>query len=262
MRPLLLLILFVLLPACASSPALTDTPVASRSLASSREGRPLPACTLGSGARRIYVIASIHGDEPEGRSAIDELQHHFASSSNQATVRLVADMNPDGSGQKSRTNASGVDLNRNWPASNFKAARAHGKAPLSEPETAAVHADITAFDPHVIVVLHSARGGPFINYDGPAAAGALADCFAAAARGSGDTRWRTVPDMGYSTPGSMGSYFGKDRKLPILTVEFRRGDPEGKIPAPLIAGLNAIAGDRSIALLALSQASPKRLARR
>ncbi len=60
----------------------------------------------------------------------------------------------------------------------------------------------------------------------------------------------------------MGSYFGKHRKLPILTVEFRRGDPEGKIPAPLIAGLNAIAGDRSIALLALSQASPKRLARR
>jgi murein peptide amidase A len=269
----------LLLSGCASRQPLPDiafdTPVApvatntpsrpipapTASASKSRNGRPIAATTYGSGPRRIYLIASIHGDESEGRSATDELERHLASAAGNATIRLVNDMNPDGSAKKTRTNASGVDLNRNWPASNFKAAKSHGKSPLSEPETAAIHADITAFDPHVIIVLHSARGGPFVNFDGPASAAALADRFASAARKS-DSRWRTVADMGYPTPGSMGSYFGKDRQLPILTIEFRRGDAASKIPKPLIAGVSAIAADSTVALMPLSQTGSKRVAHR
>lgn len=282
MPPMMRHLVFVIglfLSACASrtplpdvvfdSPKTAEPPMTAATLAApvssehkSRDGRTIEAATYGNGARRVYVIASIHGDESEGRSATDELRHSLSSLSTNATVRLVTDMNPDGSAKKTRTNASGVDLNRNWPASNFKAAKSHGKSPLSEPETAAIHADVTAFDPHVIIVLHSARGGPFVNFDGPESAAELAEQFAAAARESGDDRWRTVADMGYPTPGSMGSYFGKDRQFPILTIEFKRGDPEGKIPKPLIAGVAAVASDRSVALAPLSQTPGSRVAHR
>jgi hypothetical protein len=60
----------------------------------------------------------------------------------------------------------------------------------------------------------------------------------------------------------MGSYFGKDRQLPILTVELRRGDTHAQVPGPLLAGLSAITADREVALVPLSQASPQRVARR
>lgn len=245
---LLMLILSFLLPACSLQRSGEE---AAMSLGASGEGRPIVASTIGHGSTRIYLIASIHGDEPEALDALGAIRAHLPSLADHATVRLVRDMNPDGTARKTRTNASGVDLNRNWPASNFRRGRDRGDGPLSEPETTAIHGDIAAFDPHVIIVLHSARGGPFVNYDGPEAAVVLAERFAEAAT-RGDARWRTVPDMGYPTPGSMGSYFGKDRQLPILTIEFRRGE-RGKPAGPVLAGISAVAADRTVALRQLSR---------
>src|SRR5690242_11073530 len=80
-------------PAADATP--TRDPAAPTSVASmSKGGRSIDATTFGSGSRRIYVIASIHGDEPEGRSATDELRRHLASTPGNATIRLVDDMNP------------------------------------------------------------------------------------------------------------------------------------------------------------------------
>lgn len=234
---------------------------------------------------RVYLIGCIHGDEIEGLTSLDDVLLAIVpatipnpaarfgtlfapdlsapavpspppplSSGSGTIVRLVRDMNPDGSHARTRANTSGIDLNRNWPASNFKAGKSTGPSPLCEPEAAAVHADIVQFDPHVIVVLHSSRSGPFVNYDGPEAAVNLAAVFADAAQAAGDPRWRLVPDMGYPTPGSMGSYFGKDRGVPILTIELRRGDPASKVLAPLTAGLTAVFTDRSMSLPPLSRA--------
>lgn len=39
------------------------------------------------------------------------------------TLRVFEDMNPDGTHASSRFNARGVDLNRNFPASNFRSGR-------------------------------------------------------------------------------------------------------------------------------------------
>lgn len=237
-------------------PSLPAVP-ASSTVGASRAGRSIDATTFGAGDRRVYLIGSIHGDESEGRSALDDIRVQLATIDSDLCVRLVDDMNPDGSADHTRTSSTGVDLNRNWPASNFKPARSRGKSPLSEPETAAIHADITAFDPHIIIVLHSARNGPFINYDGPSSAADLAVRFVAAAVDiGGDPRWRLVPDMGYPTPGSMGSYFGRERGVPILTVELRRGDTLENVRLPLIAGLAAVLSERSVALAPLSTATP------
>jgi len=129
------------------------------------EGRPLLAAQSGSGPVRIYLIGGIHGDEIEGRSALDFAKDvtHAA-----ATIRIVRDLNPDGTAAYRRTNARGLDLNRNWPARNFAPGSGGGPTPLSEPETRALDQDLRAFRPHVVVVLHSSAIGPLGYYDRPA----------------------------------------------------------------------------------------------
>jgi len=198
------------------------------------EGRPLLAAQSGSGPVRIYLIGGIHGDEIEGRSALDFAKDvtHAA-----ATIRIVRDLNPDGTAAYRRTNARGLDLNRNWPARNFAPGSGGGPTPLSEPETRALDQDLRAFRPHVVVVLHSSAIGPLVNYDGPAEK--LASAFAGVAKTVGPG-WDVSPDMGYPTPGSLGSYLGVDQNIPILTVEFQRAQDEAVANAALRKGLAAV----------------------
>ncbi|MEM1452735.1 MAG: M14 family zinc carboxypeptidase, partial [Planctomycetota bacterium] len=168
----------------------------------SREERAIRAITLGAKGPRIAFLAGIHGDEQEGLRHLDEALDVLAA--HPVHARVIEDVNPDGTAAGTRTTSAGVDPNRNWPASNFSPARRRGPAPLSEPGVAATHADLVAFDPQLIVVLHSTSRGPFVNYDGPA--DGFARRFAVAA---GDP-WRVEPSMGYPTPGSLGTWFGVD----------------------------------------------------
>jgi predicted deacylase len=205
-----------------------------QSIGESVQGRPLLAAQVGSGPLRIYLIGGIHGDETEGRSSLEWLRDQAHPG---ATLRILRDLNPDGTAAQSRGNANGRDLNRNWPASNFDPDAAGGPAPLSEPETRALARDLRAFDPHVVVVLHSIASGPLVNYDGPAET--LAAAFAEAARAA-DGRWQVKRDLGYPTPGSLGSYLGVERGTPILTVEFGRYQDEAAARAALHTGLAAL----------------------
>jgi hypothetical protein len=209
-------------------------------------GEPLTASDLVAGRTgpRVYVIGLIHGNEPEGMGTLDAIRE--ASRGRGIRVRIVDSMNPDGHFAGTRGNARAIDLNRNWPASNFSPAADRGAEPLSEPETRAVFEDLNRFGPDVLVVLHSIRrGGPFVNFDGPPPAGVLAKKFAEAAA-MNDPRWRVVPSMGYPTPGSLGSFAGGDLAIPTLTIEFERGhDPElarDAARAGFGAVLDAIAG--------------------
>lgn len=207
-------------------------------IGASAQGRPLEARTLGDGPYRIYLVGGIHGDEHDGGRWIDALCERLAREDLAgATLRILRDLNPDGTAAATRANARGVDLNRNWPASSFVPSRTRGPEPLSEPETRAVFADLAPFAPDLIVVLHAARRGPFVNYDGPAEA--LADLFANAAH-SADARWRPVADMGYATPGSIGSWAGVDGAWPVLTVEFERGGDPERARLALFKGIAAL----------------------
>lgn len=224
-----------------AAPAPAPAAVASWSaIGASVEGRPIEAAAIGAGPRRVLIIGAIHGDEPEGLPAIDPLIDHVIASPalrRAATVRIVRDANPDGTAAHTRGNARRIDLNRNWPATNFAPARTRGPQPLSEPETAALHTLIASFAPDLVVVFHSTPSGPFVNYDGPAERDAHAFADAAA---QADPRWRVVPNIGYPTPGSLGSYLGVDLGVPILTVEFaRRHDPQAARHAAR-AGIDAI----------------------
>jgi protein MpaA len=241
------LIAVAILPGCGVTPATKpvapapppprlDPPPAPgwNRLGLSLEGRPLLVAVTGSGPLRVYLIGGVHGDETEGRSVLESMKDEARVA---ATIRILRDLNPDGTAARRRGNARGLDLNRNWPARNFNPGAAGGPAPLSEPETRALERDLRAFAPDLVVVLHSISDGPLVNYDGPAAE--FASAFVDAAR-TVSPSWHVRSDMGYDTAGSLGSYLGIDRNIPILTVEFERGQDEATATAALRKGLAAV----------------------
>jgi predicted deacylase len=187
------------------------------------DDRPIEGMVVGSGSSRIMLIGGIHGDEPEGLPLVERLVDDLGqnrSLSRDATILIVRNINPDGTADRTRTNKNGVDLNRNFPAANWDSSarqpRFHpGTGPASEPETQVLVQLIQEFEPHRILVMHSTRGKPMVNYDGPARE--LAESMS---RLNGYVSSDTI---GYPTPGSLGSYAGIDMKIPIITLELPRG---------------------------------------
>ncbi len=206
----------------------------------SLEGRAIEAMTVGEGSTRVLVVGGIHGDESEAQPSIGRLTEMLTREpgSTSATWRVIRDLNPDGTSLARRGNSRQIDLNRNFPARNFEKKTRHGPHPFSEPESNLL-ASMVRFDrPALIVVFHSTPYGPFVNFDGPASEAARA--FADGASRT-DPRWRIVPEMSYATPGSLGSYFGQDQGIPVLTIEFKRDQDPLEVWRAIEAGFDGLA---------------------
>jgi protein MpaA len=191
-------------------------------LGHSVEGRPIRGRRFGGAGPALLVFGGIHGDEPASVEALIELAPRAAARTPLAPpVWVLPAVNPDGVARGRKNSARDVDLNRNFPARSFTTEHAPGyfpgPAPLSEPE-ARVIADLVARESIAAVV---AVHAPFacVNFDGPAAA--WADAVAAACG------WPARGDIGYPTPGSLGSRQGVDRGLPVLTLELPSGPLSG-----------------------------------
>jgi murein peptide amidase A len=81
-------------------------------LGRSYEGRPIDVVHVAGPGRWILVVGCIHGNECEGI----EVTRLLARSRQAADLWLVHQLNPDGYAHRSRTNAHGVDLNRDFLA--------------------------------------------------------------------------------------------------------------------------------------------------
>ncbi|RAV06236.1 hypothetical protein DQP55_24025 [Mycolicibacterium sp. GF69] len=186
------------------------------------QGRPIRALTVGRGARKVLFIGGIHGDEPEGSVTTTELPAAFeaAGLAESVTLTILEDANPDGRAVGARGNAKGVDVNRNFPAKNFDTADpSSGGQPASEPEARAIIQTVDRIGPALILVAHSWAGRQFINFDGPARE--IAERFSEASGLLVEESSSFAP-----TPGSLGSYFGRDRGIAVLTIEVLKGsDP-------------------------------------
>ncbi len=196
-------------PAAAASAATDPWAVAGRSV----EGRLLRYAVRGDGPLTVYLVASIHGDEAAATPLVERAERHLASRPALLAGRrvvLVPELNPDGVAARRRTNANGVDLNRNFPATNHQPSQRMGAAPLSEPESRALAALFERWPPDRVLSFH--QPADLLDYDGPA--GALADELAAAGP-------LAVRRLG-ARPGSLGSWTGVDRGVPTLTVELPR----------------------------------------
>lgn len=191
-------------------------------LARSVGGRPILLHVLGDGREHVLILAGFHGNESTGSELAESLLANLRAHPGLCDGRqiaIAAAVNPDGLLRRERTNANHVDINRNFPASNWLRARggrnSFGQAPGSEPETQAVMVAVQLIEPARILSIHSIeRGRHCNNYDGPAAELARA----MSARNGYPAR----PTMGYDTPGSFGTWAGVDRHIPTITLELPR----------------------------------------
>jgi protein MpaA len=191
-------------------------------LGTSVHGAPLTMYVFGDGPDVTLIFSAIHGDEPAaafvGRKLLEHLQQHPEATSGHS-IAVFPVVNPDGLAAGTRTNANGVDCNRNFPAANWKHRPGFlrsnpGTRPASEPETRAVMKAIETLRPARIVSIHS--GLRCNNYDGPAQGMA-----AVLAKHNG---YPVQSSVGYATPGSFGSWAGGDLGLPVVTLELPRSN--------------------------------------
>lgn len=193
---------------------------ASSTYGSSAEGIPLTVWLPDSRGPELLILAAIHGDEDETTVVVSEAMRCLPRGDLQAAVILCA--NPDGLLRGTRGNARGVDLNRNFPASNwspdpvFYKSRANdardialstGSEPASEPETKALLSLIERLRPRAIVSLHSAL--------------ACVDDAGASPLGRQLSARCALPfinEIGYPTPGSMGTWAG-EQGITLVTLE-------------------------------------------
>lgn len=128
-------------------------------------------------------------------------------------------LNPDGLLRKKsrRTNANGVDLNRNfengisnnrsleyWEKRAYKDPRRYpGKQPMSEAETQWVNQLITEFRPDAIIAVHAPYG--IVDFDGPQKPPTHL----------GPLHLRLLGTY----PGSLGNFAGVQLDIPVITVE-------------------------------------------
>ena len=186
----------------------------------SLEGIPLTVYLPDSGRGELVILASIHGDEAETTVVVSEALRCLPRGDLRAAVILCA--NPDGMLRGTRGNGRGVDLNRNFPTSNWSPepvcyksrandardiALSPGSQPASEPETKALLSLVDRLKPRAIVSLHSALA--CVDDSGASHLGRrLADRCALP----------FLTEIGYPTPGSMGTWAGEQR-LNLVTLE-------------------------------------------
>ena len=117
----------------------------------------------------MLVIGSIHGDETEGHEIVERLRGEGIEG---AAIWLAETVNPDGVVNGTRSNANGVDLNRNFsadwqPIADTSSGYYPGPRPRSEPETRALEGLTKRLEPDVVITYHQPWDQVLGPCDGP-----------------------------------------------------------------------------------------------
>ena len=190
-------------------------------------GRPIEVHVFGSGPKTVLVMAGVHGDETSGVEVLRQLVSDLSDLSDRAVIMPL--VNPDGHEACTRQNANGVDINRNFPTKDFGARPRKkkffgGKVAASEPETQAILDVVKTYKPRLIISLHESLA--CVNYNGA--------CVRIARRISKATGLPAAGDIGYPCPGSMGTYYGMEGRVPVITLELPKGDFDRSLFANVI----------------------------
>jgi protein MpaA len=186
----------------------------------SHDGNPLTVWLPAEEKPTILVLASMHGDESETTVVLSDALRSIRPESLRNAAILCA--NPDGLVRGTRGNANGVDLNRNFPTSNwspepvsYKSRKdgprdidlSSGAEPGSEPETRALLSLIERMQPQAVVTLHAAL--------------ACIDDLESSILGKHLAERTGLPlePVTYATPGSFGSW-AQEHDLNLVTYEF------------------------------------------
>lgn len=199
------------------------------------------------------ILCGVHGDEITPiKFCFDILNHlnnivsnknknHSVEEFKNRLIIVAPIVNPDSFFKKwpSRTNANGVDVNRNFPTRDFKATamkiwknryrkdkrRFPGTKAMSEPETLFQVNLLKRYGPDKIISVHAPL--TMLDYDGPA------DRHSGGVVGSSANQLliqMSEQAKGYKIknypffPGSLGNYAGNERNIPTYTLELPSSD--------------------------------------
>jgi predicted deacylase len=199
-------------------PSLLDEPTWSRFYRST-DRRAIETLLIGSGRRRVAILASLHGDETQSVALVEELARYLRvhpEMVRSTTVLLVRCPNPDGLAGRTPYNMHGTDLNRNFPAPNWQDLNTvrSGAKPASEAETRVMMRLLSDFQPTLIVHLKDSRNDAVVNFEGNVQS--QAEQVARIVNG------QVVQGLGEKTTGSLESYALNKLKCPSLTVLLAR----------------------------------------
>ena len=172
--------------------------------------------------KKVLLIGGVHGNETEGIRFMVDFCSEFAKDEKKSPFEfdlfLIPLLNPDGFLKHERKNDNGVDLNRNmatkdWVSDFTEDKYNPGKHANSEPESRILTDLLEKHKFDYIISFHSWK--PMININGPA------EPFGELMKNK--LKMSVVKDIGYPTPGSLGTYAGWERNIPTITLEFERG---------------------------------------
>lgn len=211
----------------------------------------------GNETETTIIMCGVHGDEITPiKFCFDTIQYLNQVSQGKITdphtqklaslegkqVIVAPLVNPDSYFKRrpTRTNANGVDVNRNFPTKDFQKSaykswvnrygkdkrRFPGHKPMSEPETIFQVNLIYRYKPNKIISVHAPL--TMLDYDGPASehtggivgskANELLITMSEQAKGY---RIKNYPFF----PGSLGNFAGNERNIPTFTLELPTSDP-------------------------------------
>jgi predicted deacylase len=132
--------------------------IAREVVGTSVDGRPITLVHRGhpTATTRVLVVGSMHGDEQAGLRVVKRLVRRN-NLPGDLDLWMLRTINPDGTARDIRTNARGVDLNRNFPHSwgtSPRTATWSGPRPLSEPESRVLRNVVRQVDPWLTVIFH------------------------------------------------------------------------------------------------------------
>lgn len=214
----------------------------------SEEGRPLIYAEFGDprSANKTLIFSMVHPDEVTPLYLGFKLAHFFSDRESELTdahVIVAPFVNPDGwfRSPRTRMNARGVDVNRNFDTTLWRAKalkewsttlrknprRFPGYEPNSETETKFQVDLIERFRPTKVLSVHAPLN--VMDYDGPTsltldrfAKEYVHECYMLRNR-------LRAKSTGYF-PGSLGNYSGVERGIPTVTLELPSANPNQAEP--------------------------------
>ena len=248
---------WIFLPATflwAQTPPPAEIQVVEITFGSSTEGRPITGTQIGTGPRKLYVIANTHGG-PEAntyRLAL-ALQEYFRGHPDEVpaavSLIIIPTLNPDGLTYGTRFNSRGVDLNRNMntnfdscPENDWQQTVQGAYGYVSDTGGPGIESEVEAqlvrrlvLDAAAVVWVHSSGGNVFPALCEHAESIALAQAYAAASGYTYERYWSQ-----YLITGGMHDWAGA-LGIASITPELATGD-QPEIEQNL-AALQAILSD-------------------
>lgn len=193
------------------------------------QGRPIIAYYFGNGSNTILFTGGIHGSERSGQQTmqafVDHLMQNGTAIPDNRRLVVVPNTNPDAIARGSRNNVNNVNVDRNFPASNWAAdidtasgrlVNGGGTAPGSEPEAKALINLTRQLKPRLSISYHAQ--GRLVGANQVSISVNAGNVYASTV-GYGTMYGNAEEVMGYPITGEYEDWMGEEMGIAAILIE-------------------------------------------